>query len=52
MLAHELGVGDSNDWVYEEDDDWVSWYPKTQNIIIANQHALCSLELALFLAVV
>ena len=23
-LAHELGVGDSNDWVYEEDDDWVS----------------------------
>ena len=23
QLASELGVGDDNDWIYEDDDDWV-----------------------------
>ena len=22
-LAYELGVGDANDWIYEDDEDWV-----------------------------
>ena len=25
QLASELGVGDDNDWIYEDDDDWVSF---------------------------
>ena len=25
QLASELGVGDDNDWIYEEDDDWVRY---------------------------
>ena len=24
QLASELGVGDDNDWIYEDDDDWVT----------------------------
>ena len=25
QLASELGVGDDNDWIYEDDDDWVNY---------------------------
>ena len=24
QLAYELGVGDDNGWIYEDEDDWVT----------------------------